>query len=369
MPDQSEAAFYQTCCGDDDDEIPPEAVKHYARRSDAARATDISRFTSEEELDRSLKPHLPSPGEALVRQRPLEDSVFPLIAEYLTYHGKGEWSLRPRTFAVLKMLGHPELLQEFVTQRRYDSALPYTQGNLPDAVRGLDLRSRFLQLQKLVACQESDISALEEGGKHLHLSKSGDEYFLPHASLGTGKKGIVDVVISRRTARPFARKRLKRGLSAPADAKILEEFEREIQALKRLCHNHIVKLVGSYTDSRNVGLIMTPVADLNLEEFLADPKLDAVLRKRRLRPFFGCLATALSYLHDKDVRHNDIKPRNILVKDFGVYLTDFGIAKSWDENMQSTTLGNHEGYTKRYCPPELVHGHQVSIPEYGCSST
>jgi hypothetical protein len=359
MLDENEVAYYQTCCGDED-EILPEAVKHYAHRSEAARATAISKFTSDEELDRSLRPHLPSLSEALTRKRPLEDSVFPLVAEYLTHHGKGEWSLRPRTFAVLKMLGRPELLEDFVKKHRYDSALPYTEGNLPDAVRGLDLRAKFLQLQALVACQESDISALEEGGKHLHLSKSGDEYFLSCAPLGQGKKGIVDHVISRRTALPFARKRLKRGLSAPLDAKILGEFETEIHALKRLCHNHIVKLVGSYTDSEEVGLIMTPVADLNLEEFLDSSKIDAVLRKRRLRPFFGCLATALAYLYRKDVRHNDIKPRNILVKDFGVYLADFGISRAWDENMRSTTIGNHEGFTPRYRPPELVHGQQVS---------
>ncbi|RYP47069.1 hypothetical protein DL768_006796 [Monosporascus sp. mg162] len=252
MASQYEVAFYQTCCGDGDDEISPEALKHYARRSEAARATAIPRFTFEEELDRSLKPHLPSPREALARRRPLEDSIFPLIAEQLTYHGKGEWSLRPRTLAVLKMLGHPELLDDFIKEGRYDSALSYTQGNLPDAVRGLDLRSRFLQLQALVACQESEIAALEEGGKHLHLNKSGDEYFLTRGSLGLGKTGVVDHVISR----PLA------------ETEILKQLETEIQALKRLCHNHIVKLVGSYTDGSDVGLIMTPVADSNFRRVL-----------------------------------------------------------------------------------------------------
>ncbi|KAM7215143.1 hypothetical protein V8F06_009461 [Rhypophila decipiens] len=157
-------------------------------------------------------------------------------------------------------------------------------------------------------------------------------------------------------------------MSVPADAKILNNFEREIQSLKRLRHRHIVKLVGSYTDRDLVGLIIDPVGDMDLGEFLGHAKMDSVLRKRQLRPFFGCLATALAYLHQKDVRHNDIKPQNILVKDSQVYLTDFGMARTWNKNGHSTTIGNHERGTPPYYAPELIHGQQMAKSLAGYST-
>ena len=46
-------------------------------------------------------------------------------------------------------------------------------------------------------------------------------------------------------------------------------FKSEFEILKRVKHHHIVELVGSYTDRRYLGLIMSPVAGCNLAEFLA----------------------------------------------------------------------------------------------------
>ncbi len=123
------------------------------------------------------------------------------------------------------------------------------------------------------------------------------------------------------------------------------QFEKEIQALKKLSHPHIVKLVGSYTDNVYLGIIMTPIADMNLDEYLRSTEIESALRKRCLRSFFGCLATALAYLHQCNVRHNDIKSRNVLIKDSSVYLTDFGTSRSRGTEEQSTTLDEHEGFT------------------------
>jgi serine/threonine protein kinase len=75
---------------------------------------------------------------------------------------------------------------------------------------------------------------------------------------------------------------------------------------------------------------MTPVADCNLAEFYhsvptSQDKLSL------LRSFFGCLATTLTYLHDSQVRHKDIKPQNIPVYKSKVLLTDFGISRDFSD--------------------------------------
>ncbi len=70
---------------------------------------------------------------------------------------------------------------------------------------------------------------------------------------------------------------------------------------------------------------MSPVADYNLVEFCKFvPDNDRLLDM--LRRFYGCLATALRYLHGSKIRYKDIKLENILVKGESVCLTDSGIS-------------------------------------------
>ena len=58
---------------------------------------------------------------------------------------------------------------------------------------------------------------------------------------------------------------------------------------------------------------------------------------------------ALSYIHDKEISHLDVKPANIMFRDDkDVVLIDFGISKHYDESggqTSSTPVGVSEGYT------------------------
>lgn len=225
------------------------------------------------------------------------------------------------------------------------------------------MRLHFLDCQHYVL--NGRAAALEKAGEpHQNVEGSADEYFHYLKDLGAGGFGEVDSVIGEMSLKTFARKRIKRHRLYSKDKASLQVFENELQTLKKLSHQHLVQLVGSYTDSSCVGLIMTPVADMNLATYLKQ-STDAESRKICLRRFFGCLVTALSYLHGQHVQHKDIKPANILVKQQNIYLTDFGTSRSWDSETSKTTQGTVTAFTPRYCAPEVVQFNSVSR----CQST
>jgi serine/threonine protein kinase len=147
-------------------------------------------------------------------------------------------------------------------------------------------------------------------------------------------------------------KLIKRGQTFRKDKQVLRNFEKELANLKRLSreHKHIIELFGSYTEPKFVGILF-PVADYDLAAFMVSPY---VTEKRwSIRPYFGCLASALAFLHDNNIRHKDIKPQNILIKNDEPYFTDFGLAVDWTDFGHSTTVGP-TAMTPRYGAPEVA---------------
>lgn len=98
-------------------------------------------------------------------------------------------------------------------------------------------------------------------------------------------------------------------------------------------HQSCSPILGSRTGGKvgnlrpeEIGL-MSPFSDCSLEAYygLAAGHAD---RLSLLSSFFGCLASAVAYLHAQKIRHRDIKPQNIIVREDEVFLADFGIASS-----------------------------------------
>jgi len=131
----------------------------------------------------------------------------------------------------------------------------------------------------------------------------------------------------------------------------IRQFENEIKTVKKLHHQHIVEIIGSYTDPCYAAIIMAPVADCDLFAYLKEATTSPD-KKSFITTFFGCITTALQYLHQERIRHKDIKPSNILVKDGTVLLTDFGLAR--DCNDTRSTSEGPTALSQRYCSPEVA---------------
>lgn len=127
-----------------------------------------------------------------------------------------------------------------------------------------------------------------------------------------------------------------------------------MSALKRLSHRHLVRVVGSYTDQKSVAFLMEPVAECNLMTYLSQPPSHLFNQLPSLRTYYGCLASAVAYLHQQKIRHCDLKPDNILLKAGALYLADFGAALDWSRKERSTTFSNAVPRTARYMAPEVA---------------
>lgn len=97
---------------------------------------------------------------------------------------------------------------------------------------------------------------------------------------------------------------------------------------------------------------MTPVADCDLRVFLDRHQVPH--RDNFLRQAYGCLVTAVHYLHQKRIRHKDLKPQNILIKESKVLITDFGTALDWNDESRATTTGEPGPISINYAAPEVA---------------
>lgn len=325
-------------------------------------ALDIQ-VAAPQDLFNQLSTLLPRPkcGQFAFRKR-LREKEFDKISQVCEFFGKQEWALRPRTLVVLHAIGRIDLMDEFIRQRLFDVALPYTESNLPKGLVG-ESRARFLEYQDNV-CTGHGAKLERPGNKHRHIQGIADDLFIVRGQLGHGGSAEVDRVMGRRTSEIFARKRIPRHDFRQKDREQLSLFVNELEALKQLSHKHIVRLIGSYTDSKWVGIIMQPVADMNLWTFLQDPQPSRGLtdRRVRIRSFFGCISSAVQYLHANNFQHKDIKPHNILVKGSKVCITDFGASYRRRNESMDTTEGTSHYFTTRYLAPEGAKG--VSTTEY-----
>uniref|UniRef100_A0A2R8MRY7 Serine/threonine-protein kinase ULK3 n=1 Tax=Callithrix jacchus TaxID=9483 RepID=A0A2R8MRY7_CALJA len=114
----------------------------------------------------------------------------------------------------------------------------------------------------------------------------------------------------------------------------VENLLTEIEILKGIQHPHIVQLKDFQWDSDNIYLIMEFCAGGDLSRFIHTCR---ILPEKVARVFMQQLASALQFLHERNISHLDLKPRNILLSSLEkphLKLADFGFAQHmspWDE--------------------------------------
>jgi len=198
---------------------------------------------------------------------------------------------------------------------------------------------------------------IEEGQDYI----IGEETELPFdvdEELGSGLSAVVQKVRDRRNQRVFAKKTtIFTGLRLRAQHE--EEFKNEVKIIRSLKDNrHIIRIFATYVAKREFCMLLEPVANANLTQFLVNYKRMSNRatspESKTLKQSFGCLASGLAYIHRKGIRHRDIKPGNILVYGEEVIYTDFGASKVFNVASSTTTEGPPDFLTPRYAAPEVL---------------
>jgi DNA-binding NarL/FixJ family response regulator len=141
--------------------------------------------------------------------------------------------------------------------------------------------------------------------------------------IGSGAVGRVYLGRDTQTDEPVAIKELMSDWVARAPEAI-ERFRREGEALRKLNHPNIVKVLAALEENDRHYLVMEYVGGGSLADLL---KRQPQLPIAQVISIGLELSDALSRAHHLDIIHRDIKPGNILLAEDGTpRLTDFGLA-------------------------------------------
>ena len=138
-----------------------------------------------------------------------------------------------------------------------------------------------------------------------------------------------------------------------ANEAFVARFRREAQAAANLNHPNVVDIYDWGRDEGIYFIVMELIQGQNLREVLHS---EGALEPRRVAEIAMSVAAALGAAHERGLVHRDIKPANVLLTPEGdAKVTDFGIARAWDDSDQLTRTGAVIG-TATYFSPEQAQG-------------
>jgi serine/threonine-protein kinase len=172
--------------------------------------------------------------------------------------------------------------------------------------------------------------------------------------LGKGGMGSVYAATDTQSGQRVAIKALSPQLAMAEGFR--ERFEAEIESLKTLRHEGIVRLYGYGEQDGTLFYSMELVDGISLEDEL---RAGRRFNWREVTSIAIQLSLALKHAHDHGIVHRDIKPANILLyEEDRVKLADFGIARLF--GMTSLTTAGGVLGTADYMSPEQAEGRPVT---------
>ncbi|HEY4759018.1 MAG TPA: serine/threonine-protein kinase, partial [Thermoguttaceae bacterium] len=202
--------------------------------------------------------------------------------------------------------------------------------------------------QKAIASRSSAALPFTEFGEYQILEE-----------LGQGGMGAVYKALHTKLDRVVAIKILSR--TRAGDSRAIARFEREMKAVGRFDHLHIVRAYDAREISGAPVLVMEFVEGMDLGRLVQRlgplPIADACELVRQA-------ALGLQYVHERGMVHRDIKPSNLMLTPQGIVkILDLGLARfHFDQPEEEMTNSGQAMGTADYMAPEQASdSHAVDI--------
>jgi serine/threonine-protein kinase len=191
-------------------------------------------------------------------------------------------------------------------------------------------------------------------GKDQRMTRRVADRYLLAEQIGTGGTSRVYAAVDERLGRRVAVKLLDADLAASVDPAGRERFLREGPAAASFHHRHAVTVFDAGEHDGELYIVMEFIDGPSLAELISR---DGPLQIDDATRIAGQVLEALAAAHAAGMVHRDVKPGNILLRaDGDAALTDFGIAKRFDDLDDSVTRTGTVIGTPRYLAPEQATG-------------
>lgn len=181
------------------------------------------------------------------------------------------------------------------------------------------------------ALNEDGEDADEELQSFLAGESWDDNKWMKGALIGQGSFGCVYLALHAVTGELLAVKQVEApspGANSQNDNRkksMIEALKREISLLRDLRHANIVQYLGCSSSTEYLNIFLEYVPGGSVQTMLNSY---GALPEPLVRSFVRQILNGLSYLHNRDIIHRDIKGANILVDNKGtIKISDFGISK------------------------------------------
>src|SRR3954452_23593620 len=175
--------------------------------------------------------------------------------------------------------------------------------------------------------------------------------------ISNGGMGMAYTVCNLALGRTYALKVLAPALAEDEDFR--QRFRREIRIAASLDHPNVVPIHYAGEHEGLLFLAMDLIDGPDLREVILR---SGPMEPRRAVALLRQVTSALDAAHAQGLVHRDVKPGNVLIREEGdqerAYLTDFGVAKHFENASALTAEGARVG-TVDYMAPEQITGDRV----------
>lgn len=181
--------------------------------------------------------------------------------------------------------------------------------------------------------------------------------------LGTGGFGHVYLYQHLETSEKIAVKLCRLELNS----KNRERWSREIQIMKKLSHDNVVRARDVPEEMSSIALNDLPLLAMeycsrgDLRKLLNKPENCCGLKESQVLSLLSHVGSGIQYLHENKIIHRDLKPENIVLQEasgkFVHKIIDLGYAKDLDQGSLCTSFVG----TLQYLAPELFENKPYTV--------